>query len=83
MKYENATKADIIKALKLVKQDSEREVWTTETEDDKARYRYTLDEMLGDHFLVVERYSKTATVWSDLFGAFIPRKTLKTYSIKP
>lgn len=83
MKYENATKADIIKALNLVKQDSEQEVWTAETEDDKARYLYTLDEMLGDFFLVVERYSKTATVWSDLFGAFIPRKTLKTYSIKP
>ena len=40
MKYENATKADIIKALNLVKQDSEQEVWTAETEDSKARYLY-------------------------------------------
>lgn len=62
------------------------EVYTAEKETDKARYVYTLDNMAtydsNLYALVIERYSKTATVWSDLFGAYIPRKTFRTQMVE-
>lgn len=95
MKYENATKKEVIKALKLVKKQKafddkplpkEIEVWTAEIDTPKATYHYTLDNLFEDddnYTLVVERFSKTAQVWSELFNAYIPRKTMHTYCIKP
>lgn len=59
-----------------------------EKDTEKAKYIYHLDNQFSKDldngktfYLTIERYSKTATVWSDLFNAFIPRKTTKHYEI--
>ena len=60
-----------------------------ERETEKAKFIYHLDNQFSKdiddgktYFLTIERYSKTATVWSELFNAFIPRKTAKIIEIK-
>lgn len=61
------------------------EVYYAEKDTDKAKYKYTLDNYFdGDNgfTLVIERYSKTAVVYSDTFGTLIPRKTTKIYAIR-
>lgn len=96
--YESMTKTEIINLLNLKRRYYDCfggeyrngvEVYQGETETEKARYVYTLDNIMSNdlddgkiYFLTVERYSKTATVWSDLFNTFIPRKTSKSYEIR-
>lgn len=61
------------------------EVYYAEKDTDKAKYKYTLAKVFdgdNDFILVIERYSKTACVYSDTFGTFIPRKTTKIYAIR-
>ncbi len=91
--YENARKADVIKELKLTQKMKDftgtkypkgTEVWTGEKETKSATYHYTLDNIFDndDNFtLVVERFSKTATVWSDFYQKLFPAKTMHTYRI--
>ena len=94
--FSKLSKDEVIKNLNMQKVEKDFtkksypkgvEVWKGEKETEKAIYHYTLDNMfnLSDDegfWLVVERYSKTATVYSELFGAYIPRKTIQSYNIK-
>ena len=61
------------------------EIYHAEKDTDKAIYKYTLDNYFdgdNDFTLVIERYSKTACVYSDTFGTLIPRKTTKLYALR-
>lgn len=96
--FENMKKDSVIKMLNLQKRfynifgeeyPKGTQVFVGDFETKSARYVYTLDNLMGvdldepnTYFLTVERYSKKAKVWSDLFNAYIPRKTSKVYLIK-
>lgn len=94
--FSKLSKNEVIKKLNMQKEEKDFtknpypagvEVWKSEKETEKAIYHYNLNNMfnLSDDegfWLIVERYSKTATVYSELFGAYIPRKTIQTYNIK-
>lgn len=92
--YSKYTKQQIIDILHLQREIKDfsgkaypqyLEVYHAEKDTDKAKYRYTLDNYFdGDNgfTLVIERYSKTAGVYSDTFGTLIPRKTTKIYAIR-
>ena len=92
--YSKYTKQQVIDILHLQREikevsgktyPQELEIYHAEKDTDKARYKYTLDNYFDggkDFTLVIERYSKTACVYSDTFGALIPRKTTKIYAIR-
>ncbi len=96
--FDNMKKDNVIKTLSLKqrfhnvfgeKYPKGVEVFVGVSETKSAKYVYTLDNLMSvdlnepnTYFLTVERYSKTATVWSELFNAYIPRKTNKVYLIK-
>ena len=84
------TLSETIKKYDLHKKTTAKgyDCYTGEKETTEARFLYRLDNQFSrdlddgkTYYLTVERYSKTATVWSDLFGAFIPRKTIKVYTV--
>lgn len=94
--FSKLSKDEIIKELNMQKVEKDFtkkpypkgvEVWESEKETAKAKYHYNLNNMFNlsddeDFWLVVERYSKTATVYSTLFRAYIPRKTIQSYHIQ-
>lgn len=92
--YSKYTKQQIIDILHLQREikdfsgktyPQDLEIYHAEKDTDKAKYKYTLDNYFdgdNDFTLVIERYSKTACVYSDTFGTLIPRKTTKIYAIR-
>lgn len=94
--FSNLSKNEIINKLNLKQEKKDFtgsehpkgvEVWAGKRDTEKAEYHYTLTNLFEwgecrDFCLIVQRYSKTATVYSSLFGAYIPRKTQQTYIIK-
>ena len=90
-KYTKQQISDILHLQREIKDFSGKsypqdlEIYHAEKDTDKAIYKYTLDNYVdGDNEFtrVIERYSKTAVVYSDTFGTLIPRKTTKIYAIR-
>ena len=92
--YSKYTKQQVIDILHLQREikdfsgktyPQDLEIYHAEKDTDKATYKYTLDNYFdegNDFTLVIERYSKTTCIYSDTFGALIPRKTTKIYAIR-
>ena len=92
--YSKYTKQQIIDILHLQREikdfsgksyPQDLEIYHAEKDTDQAKYKYTLDNYFdegNDFTLVIERYSKTAGVYSDTSGTFIPHKTTKIYAIR-